>query len=356
MKKFLITVFVVAAGLPVLAQQNSSSTPSNSMTVAEANRANGTAQPVMKDGKPYSQWVAEEKAKMNAAAVQEKNLAKRNSNGNNDGVQSEKAVQPQRNLNVQGSSVEPEAKSVSTEAAIVKVEPKPAEVQKPQVPDQFKLPVDRTWTNKQPDAVIPTPEKVNATPTEAGGIGNASAGTNSVSSQDPSSKQSPSNIVVAEEKQALKSSEMIMKPVEPKEEKPLIKKQTDAGIAKAQPQVPEQFKLPAANTWAGTAVEPKKAEVNSADVQPAEIATPTNIKLQVGPMKNMVLPAGAGGEQNKVQPAATKEIAVAPSSASVPELKVVQADTDPAASKAAEVKPPVVPSSDGKQELPAKKN
>lgn len=97
MKKLLIIVFVVAAGVPVLAQQSTSSTPSNSMTVAEANRANGTVQPVMKDGKPYSQWVAEEKAKGQAASAQGQNLAKRNSNGRNDGAAA--AVSPQ-NTNV----------------------------------------------------------------------------------------------------------------------------------------------------------------------------------------------------------------------------------------------------------------
>lgn len=68
MKKLLITVFAALAGLPVLAQQNSSSTPAKSLSVAEANQLNGTAQPKMANGKSYAQWVAEEKAKNLAAA------------------------------------------------------------------------------------------------------------------------------------------------------------------------------------------------------------------------------------------------------------------------------------------------
>ena len=246
MKKFIITVFVVAAGLPMLAQQNNSSTPSNSMTVAEANRANGTAQPVMKDGKPYSQWVAEEKAKMNAAAVQEKNLAKRNSNGNNDGVQPEKAVQPQRNLNVQGSSVEPEVKP---DAAVVKnEEPKPVVKETAQ----------------------PTPFPIGAT-------------------------------------------------------------------AKPAPVVEQAISVK------GTSMDPDAMPVQAEPAKPAG-RTPAEIEK-----------AKQQTEQNKVQPAAGKDVAAA-QSAKLPEVKVVQADGDPAASKAAEVKPPVAPSSDNKQELPAKKN
>ncbi len=93
----------------------------------------------------------------------------------------------------------------------------------------------------------------------------------------------------------------------------------------------------------GTSMDPDAMPVQAVPAKPAG-RTPAEIEKAKQPT-----------EQNKVQPAVGKDVAAA-QSAKLPEIKVVQADGDPLASKAAEVKPPVAPSSDGKQELPAKKN
>ena len=93
----------------------------------------------------------------------------------------------------------------------------------------------------------------------------------------------------------------------------------------------------------GTSMDPDAMPVQAEPVKPAG-RTPAEIEK-----------AKQQTEQNKVQPAAGKDVAAA-QSAKLPEIKVVQADGDPVASKAADVKLPVAPSSDAKQELPVKKN
>src|SRR5689334_2552779 len=67
MKQILILVTIIMTGLYTEAQL--STTPSENlkvMTTAEANRLNGTAQPII-NGKPYSQYKAEVQAKEQAA-------------------------------------------------------------------------------------------------------------------------------------------------------------------------------------------------------------------------------------------------------------------------------------------------
>lgn len=244
MKKIILTGIVAFCGVSAAFSQDASGAPAGTkvMTVAEANRLNGVAQPTI-NGRPYSQYKAEQDA---LKQQKEAALAKRNSNGNNDGVQSEKTVQPQRNLNVQGSSVEPEVK---------------------------------------PDAVV----------------------------------------------------------VNKEEAKPVAKETTQpspfplGAVAKPAPVLEQAISIK------GTSMDPEAMPVQTVPAKPAG-RTPAEIEK-----------AKQQTEQNKVQPAAGKDIAAA-QSATTPEIKVVQADGDPVASKAAEVKPPVAPSSDGKQELPAKKN
>jgi hypothetical protein len=61
MKKLLLILLVAAASVPAKSQSNAS-TPSASLSTSEANRLNGSKEPTI-NGKPYSQWVAEEKSK-----------------------------------------------------------------------------------------------------------------------------------------------------------------------------------------------------------------------------------------------------------------------------------------------------
>ncbi len=68
MKKILLICVLFAFTAAIYAQEGKSKSiePSKIMSVQESNLVNGTAQPVMKNGKPYAQWVAEEKAKRKA--------------------------------------------------------------------------------------------------------------------------------------------------------------------------------------------------------------------------------------------------------------------------------------------------
>ena len=242
MKKIIGILLMSFISYNLSAQNSSPSAAAKAASTEESKKYNGNAETLI-NGKPYSQYKAEQDA---LKQQKEAALAKRNSNGNDDGVQSEKTVQPQRNLNVQGSSVEPEVK---------------------------------------PDAVV----------------------------------------------------------VNKEEAKPVAKETTQpspfplGAVAKPAPVLEQVISIK------GTSMDPEAMPVQTVPAKPAG-RTPAEIEK-----------AKQQTEQNKVQPAAGKDIAAA-QSATTPEIKVVQADGDPVASKAAEVKPPVAPSSDGKQELPAKKN
>ena len=64
MKKILLICVLFAVTAAIYAQEAKSKSiePTKIMSVQETNQVNGTAQPVMKNGKPYSQWVAEQEA------------------------------------------------------------------------------------------------------------------------------------------------------------------------------------------------------------------------------------------------------------------------------------------------------
>ena len=173
----------------------------------------------------------------------------------------------------------------------------------PQVPDQFKLPSDIVALNINAADLKPAPAKVQ--PVE-------SKSANGVLVDD--GKTDPLKAAIEKAKSAKEVQETVGK------------------------------KLP---------------EVKNTEVTPAEIIIPATIKLEPQTM-NMVLPAKTTDASIVTakpvveKPAAAKEVSSA--QPAIPEIKVVQADADPASTRATDVKLPVAPSSDGKQELPAKKN
>ncbi|HEY6063406.1 MAG TPA: hypothetical protein VIV35_07335, partial [Chitinophagaceae bacterium] len=127
---------------------------------------------------------------------------------------------------------------------------KQVETQKPQVPDQFKLSASGTWTNKPVDDKSVVNKSIVESPIpQDGGAGNFSAKTQTAGI-DPSSKQSPSNFVVTEDKKAIKESKMIREIPVVQEKEPVTQKPDATSTKTTQPQVPEQFKLQQTNkTW-----------------------------------------------------------------------------------------------------------
>ena len=77
MKKILIVLaFFTGIVTSVHSQnKNNSLDPNSSLSIHEVNKANGTAQPVMKDGKTYLQWVSEQKAKQLSAVNTDRKIA-----------------------------------------------------------------------------------------------------------------------------------------------------------------------------------------------------------------------------------------------------------------------------------------
>lgn len=77
MKKLIIVLAFFTGIVSFVNAQNRTNSldPTSSISVQEVNKANGTAQPVMKDGKTYLQWVSEQKAKQLSAINTDKKIA-----------------------------------------------------------------------------------------------------------------------------------------------------------------------------------------------------------------------------------------------------------------------------------------
>lgn len=117
MKKILITgICFLLLSNAYSQNSNTQAAGSPTMTIAEANRLNGVAQPTI-NGKPYSQYKAEQDAlKQQQSAGQ--NVARRN--GNNDGATTAAVAKPKPDLSAQGSSsVEPPITDTKPAADIV---------------------------------------------------------------------------------------------------------------------------------------------------------------------------------------------------------------------------------------------
>ena len=121
--------------------QNSPGAPSKSLTVEEANRLNGVAQPTI-NGKPYSQYKAEQdalKKQMEAnkiAAAQNRNLDVVTVNPS-DARPAPAKVEPAEKKSENDNNIKPV--QGKADASITKTAAKEA-TPKPEVPEQFKLP------------------------------------------------------------------------------------------------------------------------------------------------------------------------------------------------------------------------
>lgn len=121
--------------------QNSPGAPSKSLTVEEANRLNGVAQPTI-NGKPYSQYKAEQdalKKQMEAnkiAAAQNRNLDVVTVNPS-DARPAPAKVEPAEKKSENDNNIKPV--QGKADASITKTATKET-TPKPEVPEQFKLP------------------------------------------------------------------------------------------------------------------------------------------------------------------------------------------------------------------------
>ena len=323
MKKIILFIVVASFGDFVSAQE----TPTKHLSIAESNKLNGTPKEPTINGKPYSQYKAEQEALKKQQET--KGIAAKTTSGpgmftntapDGNNLPDNAQIKPGSITNVpivdDGKRVEVKAMNIpepviqekvpltqKPDATITKATP-------PQVPDQFKLPSDIVALNLNAADLKPAPAKV-----------------------------------------------------QPVESKPASGTMVDDGktdVLKAAIEKAKSDKLPASPAWAENFVEKKQTELSNANVESAQIATPTNIFKLEAQATILNLPVkttdasvvSAKPVVNK--PAANKEVSSAQSA--TPEIKVVQADADPASTKATDVKLPVAPSSDGKQELPAKKN
>ena len=146
-KKLLILVAFTGVVAISSAQQGSgnSITPAKSLSVEEANKLNGNAQPTMKDGKPYSQWVAEERAKKQAqqnkvGGTQHLDIVAINAT---DARPAPAKVEPAEKKSENDNNIKPV--QGKADASITKTATKET-TPKPEVPEQFKLPATTpTW-------------------------------------------------------------------------------------------------------------------------------------------------------------------------------------------------------------------
>ena len=137
-KKILIFAAFIGTVAVSSAQQGSGNSiiPTKSLTVQEANQLNGNARPIMKDGKLYSQWVAEERAKKqaqqkNVAGVQNPGIVSINAF---DGKPAPAKAQPDDIKSENDNNLKPVIQKA--DASITKTEATP----NPEVPEQFRLP------------------------------------------------------------------------------------------------------------------------------------------------------------------------------------------------------------------------
>lgn len=149
MKKTILIIIAISGATGVIGQEskNSPIEPGKSLTVAEANALNGTAQPVMKNGRTYSQWVAEEKAK--------RVIVPGKANGSTQadvvGIKASDARPAPSRVETTAPAGDQKDNKIPvpavTDKAIVANSSAPAKAQ-PEVPAQLRLPEAREWTGR----------------------------------------------------------------------------------------------------------------------------------------------------------------------------------------------------------------
>jgi hypothetical protein len=170
MKKIILIAIVLFAGHSVFAQTSSPTSGAKYLTTEESKKMNANVETTI-NGKPYSQYKAEQDA---LKKQREANLLAAKTN-NADAANTMTITNTASKTNV--APVKKEANKVSddenpvvpakqiVQQPVTKQEVKPADSKQPQVPDQFKLPVAQTWpATAVPDKSTPagtTVQQVN---------------------------------------------------------------------------------------------------------------------------------------------------------------------------------------------------
>lgn len=256
MKKIISAIFLMGLTGLLTAQE----APTKQLSISEANRLNGTPKEPTINGKPYSQYKAEQEALKQQRAVKTKQTLAANPTGLTimpvTGTAPDPAAERMKEPVQYGVKVVDEKGAAepgkAVDAAIVKTEVKqPATT--PEVPVHFRLPENRTWGT----AAAEVPVKNTGTATQL--------------QSDPAQ---PVNAPVRGE--AYKTP--VMKDVnnggDKKDLSPAVqtipasvvdKKQQDA--AKPAPEVPAQFRMPENAGWGTAATTEKPVRNNVAPPQ-----------------------------------------------------------------------------------------
>jgi hypothetical protein len=153
MKIIFAFLFVGILSLQVYSQNSPDAlVGTKQMSVADANKLNGIAQPAI-NGKPYSQFKAEQEALKKQREA--KLIAAKTNHPDATTVfvtntESKTNVTPASKVKNPVPDDENPVVPAKQQAQqpVTKQEVKPVEVQKPQVPEQFKLPANQKWDGK----------------------------------------------------------------------------------------------------------------------------------------------------------------------------------------------------------------
>ncbi|MGQ0738839.1 MAG: hypothetical protein ACT4OJ_07240 [Bacteroidota bacterium] len=338
MKKNIILI-AFSMSLALMSNAQSSNMPTaiggdKVMTAEEANRLNGVAQPTI-NGKPYSQYKAEQEAlkkqrlqqQKQAAAAPEGGLVLSSDKGVNTTVatagkpvefrtQAVPAATDQKPviaeqapvfisemLKAPANPLPPAATEPKTNQPVINENTKPAEKDKPQVPEQFRLPANASWGNATPAEM---PVRNNVMPPQ-------------IKTGDPAQSMNAQVVTDAYKTPAVKGSnnssgnegiKADMKPVDAKNITPASVVSADSKKATPAPEVPAQLRLPASQEWNGRAVATETAAAKSNPAQSMDAPVkPDAYKTPV--IKDDGESAGDDIKKTDKKPAETKPVQAA---------------------------------------------
>ena len=152
MKKLILTVILGAFTASLVnAQQNKSASPEpvKSLSIQESNSLNGKSEPIMSDGKPYSQWVAEQKALKMKQNMEQQNKTTPVATGLSlvaNNVVKDPAPERMNEPVQYGIKATTVQTTEDPNKVVVGTKQEHKQAIKPEVPEQFRLRTDAKWS------------------------------------------------------------------------------------------------------------------------------------------------------------------------------------------------------------------